>query len=468
MAGFLNCINCMIVIKCIKLITKEVNMRIDNWIKTIFDNLYDGILIIDTNEVVKYVNPAYTRITKVLYDEIVGNKLRDIRPGARLQNVLTTKKPIVGALREEFGIQYSVNMSPIFDDSGLVGAISVVSTIDDIYKLYQDIDKYKIKVKSLENRISAIQKAKYTLNDIISIDDSSIKVKNTIKKIANKDITVLIYGESGTGKELYANAIHNESNRVDGPFIAVNCASFQGNLLDSELFGYEEGSFTGAKREGKMGLFEAANKGTIFLDEISEMDFEVQAKLLRTLQEGTIRRVGSVKETAIDVRVIAATNKNLEEMVKSGQFRHDLFYRISVFPLTIPPLRERKDDIFPFVYDFIYSYKNSLKKDIILSKEAEHALYNYDWPGNIRELKNSLEFAINMMEDNIIEYNHLPARIQANKKEYADYKLSDKIREIEKQEIIKRVNLYGDSIEGKRKAADSLGISLATLYNKLK
>lgn len=443
-------------------------MRIDNWIKTIFDNLYDGILIIDTNEVVKYVNPAYTRITKVLYDEIVGNKLRDIRPGARLQNVLTTKKPIVGALREEFGIQYSVNMSPIFDDSGLVGAISVVSTIDDIYKLYQDIDKYKIKVKSLENRISAIQKAKYTLNDIISIDDSSIKVKNTIKKIANKDITVLIYGESGTGKELYANAIHNESNRVDGPFIAVNCASFQGNLLDSELFGYEEGSFTGAKREGKMGLFEAANKGTIFLDEISEMDFEVQAKLLRTLQEGTIRRVGSVKETAIDVRVIAATNKNLEEMVKSGQFRHDLFYRISVFPLTIPPLRERKDDIFPFVYDFIYSYKNSLKKDIILSKEAEHALYNYDWPGNIRELKNSLEFAINMMEDNIIEYNHLPARIQANKKEYADYKLSDKIREIEKQEIIKRVNLYGDSIEGKRKAADSLGISLATLYNKLK
>lgn len=455
-------------IKYNKMITKEVKMRIDNWIKAIFDNLYDGILIIDTNEIVKYINPAYTRITKVAYDEIVGNKLRDIRPGARLQNVLTSKKPIVGALREEFGIHYSVNMSPIFDDSRLVGAISVVSTIDDIYKLYQDIDKYKLKVKSLENRISAIQKAKYTLNDIISIDDSSVKVKNTIKKIANKDITVLIYGESGTGKELYANAIHNESNRADGPFIAVNCASFQGNLLDSELFGYEEGSFTGAKKEGKMGLFEAANKGTIFLDEISEMDFEVQAKLLRTLQEGIIRRVGSVKETAIDVRIIAATNKNLEEMVKNGNFRNDLYYRISVFPLTIPPLRERKDDIFPFVYDFIYSYKNSLKKDIMISKKAETALYNYDWPGNIRELKNTLEFAINMMEDNIIEYNHLPARIQANKKEFVDYKLSDKIREVERQEIIKRINLYGDSIEGKRKAADSLGISLATLYNKLK
>jgi transcriptional regulator with PAS, ATPase and Fis domain len=443
-------------------------MRIDNWIKTIFDNLYDGILIIDTNEIVKYVNPAYTRITKVTYDKIVGNRLRDIRPGARLQNVLTTKKPIVGVLREEFGIQYSVNMSPIFDDSGLVGAISVVSTIDDIYKLYQDIDKYKSKVKSLENRISAIQKAKYTLNDIISEDISSIELKNTIKKIAYKDITVLIFGESGTGKELYANAIHNESYRSDGPFIAVNCASFQGSLLDSELFGYEEGSFTGAKKEGKMGLFEAANKGTIFLDEISEMDFEVQAKLLRTLQEGTIRKIGSVKETAIDVRVITATNKNLEEMVVNGSFRNDLYYRISVFPLIIPPLRERKDDIFPLVYTFLNSYKNSLKKDIILSKEAESALYNYNWPGNIRELRNSIEFAINMMEDNEIKLKHLPVRIQADKKEYVSYKLADKIREVEKQEILKRINLFGDNIEGKRKAANSLGISLATLYNKVK
>lgn len=443
-------------------------MRIDGWIKMIFDSLYDGILIIDTNETVIYVNPAYTKITKVTYDEIVGYKLRNIRPGARLQNVLIDKNPIVGSLREEFGIGYSVNMSPIFENSELIGAISVLSNIDDIYKLYQDVDKYIIKVKSLENRINAIQKAKYTLNDIIAEDVSSIKVKNTLKRIANKDITVLIFGESGTGKELYANAIHNESNRADGPFIAVNCASFQGNLLDSELFGYEERSFTGAKKEGKMGLFEAANKGTIFLDEISEMDLEVQARLLRTLQEGTIRKVGSVKETAIDVRVIAATNKDLEKMVKDGSFRNDLYYRISVFPLVIPPLRERKDDILHLAYDFIDSYKNNLKKDIILSKDAELALYNYDWPGNIRELRNSLEFAINMMDGNEIKYEHLPVRIQAERKEYANYKLAEKIQEVEKQEILKRIDLYGDNIEGKRKAASSLGISLATLYNKLK
>ena len=446
-------------------------MRINSWIKTFFDNLYDGILIIDTDEIVKYINPAYTRITKVAYDEIVGKKLREARPGARLPNVLTTKKPIVGVLREESGIEYSVNMSPIFEESDLIGAISVVSNIDDIYRLYRDIDKYKSKVKSLENRISAIQKAKYTLDDIISVDLSSVEVKNTIKKISQKDITVLIFGESGTGKELYANAIHNESNRADGPFIAVNCASFQGSLLDSELFGYEEGSFTGAKREGKMGLFEAANKGTIFLDEISEMDLEVQAKLLRTLQEGTIRRIGSVKETAIDVRVIAATNKNLEDMVRDGMFRHDLFYRIAVFPLMIPPLRERKDDILPLAYNYIESFKNSLKKDIILSSEAELMLFNYNWPGNIRELKNSIEFGINMMEDNEIKYNHLPVRVQVQnsvKNAQVVQKLSDKVKETEKNEIINAIKIFGEDIEGKKRAAKALGISLATLYNKIK
>ncbi len=215
----------------------------------------------------------------------MGKRLRDVRPGARLHNVLKDKKQIVGAIREEFGIQYSVNMSPIFEDSEIIGAVSVVSTLEDIYKLYQEIDKYKTKVKTLENKINAIQKAKYNLSSIISQDINSLQIKSTIKKIAKKDITVLIYGESGTGKELYAQAIHNESNRSDGPFIAVNCASFQGSLLDSELFGYDEGSFTGAKREGKMGLFEAAKNGTIFLDEISEMDMEVQTRLLRNVQK---------------------------------------------------------------------------------------------------------------------------------------------------------------------------------------
>ncbi len=445
-------------------------MEIDSWIRIFFDSLYDGILIIDKFEIVKYVNIAYTRITNVNYDEIVNKRLRDIRPGARLQNVLVNKLPIVGALREEDGIEYTVNMSPIIVNSEVIGAISIVSTIDDAYNLYKAIDKYKIKVKNLENRIKVIQRAKYNLDDIISVDIKSQEIKNIIKKISKKNTTILVYGESGTGKELYANAIHNESTRCDGPFIAVNCSSFQGSLLESELFGYDEGSFTGAKKEGKMGLFEAANNGTIFLDEVSEMDVDVQAKLLRTLQEGTIRRVGSIKETSINVRVIAATNKNLEDLVSQGKFRLDLYYRISVFPLNIPPLRDRRGDIVPLINHFLKLHKNDLKKDIILNKDAEIILYNYDWPGNIREAKNTLEFAVNMMEENEIKDVHLPIRIQNSSMntEVVLSKLSERVHEFEKNEINRVIKLFGNNIYGKKKAAEALGISLATLYNKIK
>jgi len=445
-------------------------MIINNWIKDIFDSLYDGILIMDKNEIVKYVNQSYTRITNVKYDDIVNKRLKDVRPGSRLQNVLEIKKPIVGALREENGIEYTVNMSPVFENSELVGAISVVSNIDDVYKLYKTIDKYEMKVKNLQNLMNAIQKAKYTIKDIIAEDIVSLEINQTLTKIAQKNTTILIYGESGTGKELYAQAIHSSSNRSNGPFIAVNCASFSGNLLDSELFGYEEGSFTGAKREGKMGLFEAANKGTIFLDEISEMDYDVQAKLLRVLQEGTIRRMGSVKETNIDVRIIAATNKNLEDLINKGKFRHDLYYRISVFPLNIPPLRKRKGDILPIVNYFLEPHRNDLMKDIVLEKEAELTLINYDWPGNIRELKNAIEFAVNMMDGNEIKSYNLPTRMQKvlNNSEIKLKKLSEIVEEAEKKEIRNALKLFGNDINGKKKAAKALGISLATLYNKLK
>jgi transcriptional regulator with PAS, ATPase and Fis domain len=442
--------------------------------KLILDSLHDGVLIIDKDAIVRYVNPAYTRITNVLFDEIVGKPLKNSRPGARLPNVLTSGENILRAMRMENGVEYIVNMSPIFNNhSEIIGGISLVLDIKEVLELTHEVSIYKNEIKSLENRIKSMQKARYTFDDIVSQDESSIVVKKTAKRIALNDTSVLILGESGTGKELYAQAIHNHSNRKNGPFVAINCAAFNHNLLESELFGYQEGSFTGAKKEGKIGLFEAANSGTIFLDEISEMDFNLQSKLLRTLQEGTIRRIGGIKEMPLNVRLITASNRDLEEMIKNNEFREDLFYRIAVFPLNILPLRMRKNDILPLVKTFVQKEENRIRRRIDIEEKTWECLYFYDWPGNIRELKNAIEFAFNMMEDYCIDYKDLPLRVQsdylkANKDGVHINKLSETIKRIEVQEIKKAINIFGNTIEGKRAAAANLGISLATLYNKIK
>ena len=442
--------------------------------KLILDSLHDGVLIIDKDAIVKYVNPAYTRITSVLFDEIVGKPLKNARPGARLPNVLNSGENILRALRMEDGVEYIVNMSPIFDNNKeIIGGISLVLGIKEVLELTHEVSIYKNEIKSLENRIKSIQKARYTFDDIVSEDESSIAVKKMARRISLNDTSVLILGESGTGKELYAQAIHNHSNRKNGPFVAINCAAFNHSLLESELFGYQEGSFTGANKEGKVGLFEAANSGTIFLDEISEMEFNLQSKLLRTLQEGTIRRIGGIKEIPINVRLITASNRDLEDMIKKNEFREDLFYRIAVFPLNILPLRMRKNDIIPLVKEFVKKEENRLRRRIDIKEKTWECLYLYDWPGNIRELKNAIEFAFNMMEDYCIDYKDLPIRVQtdylkANKDDVYINKLSETIKRIEVQEIKKAISIFGDTIEGKRAAAANLGISLATLYNKIK
>lgn len=442
--------------------------------KLILDSLHDGVLIIDKDAIVRYVNPAYTRITSVLFDEIVGKPLKNARPGARLPNVLNSGENILRALRMEDGVEYIVNMSPIFNDNQeIIGGISLVLGIKEVLELTHEVSIYKSEIKSLENRIKSIQKARYTFDDIVSVDESSIAVKKMARRISLNDTSVLILGESGTGKELYAQAIHNHSNRKNGPFVAINCAAFNHNLLESELFGYQEGSFTGANKEGKIGLFEAANSGTIFLDEISEMDFNLQSKLLRTLQEGTIRRIGGIKEIPINVRLITASNRDLEDMIKKNEFREDLFYRIAVFPLNILPLRLRKNDIIPLAKEFVRKEENRIRRRIDIREKTWECLYLYDWPGNIRELKNAIEFAFNMMEDYCIDYKDLPLRVQsgylkANEGDVYINKLSETIKRIEVQEIKKAISIFGDTIEGKRAAAANLGISLATLYNKIK
>jgi transcriptional regulator with PAS, ATPase and Fis domain len=446
-------------------------VQINDWVKIILDSLYDGVLIIDKDSIVKYINASYTRITNVAYDEIVGRPLELTRPGSRLQEVIRTGKKQLSVRRKVGDVEYVVNMVPIMEGKEIIGGISILNQIDDVYKLAEELEKSTRLIKNLRDRVKKLGRAKYTFEDIVYRDEKSSETIRMASKIAEKGMNVLITGESGTGKELYAQSIHNASDRKRQPFIAVNCATLDSNLLESELFGYEEGSFTGAKKGGKIGLFEEANGGTLFLDEISEMDYRLQAKLLRTLQENVVRPVGGTNEIPIDVRVIAATNKELEIMIEENKFRRDLYYRIAVFTLNLYPLRERKDDILPLIQTYLDELHGRYKKKIEITDETVKLMLNYDWPGNVRELKNMIEYAAMMTDDNVIRKENLPKRIQEEgiRNNLIDIKTLDEVvKETELNEIKKALIKYGDTVEGKKKVAEALGISLASLYNKLK
>ncbi|WP_459482372.1 sigma-54 interaction domain-containing protein [Clostridium saccharoperbutylacetonicum] len=437
---------------------------------SIFDSLYDGVLIADKDNNVVYVNPAYTRITKVEAKDIIGRKIGDVRIGSRLPEVIKSGEKLLGIKRSVNSVEYFVNMVPVFENGEVVAGISILNEINDIYKLMEELNNSKQIIKDLKKKIKANDKAKYTFDSIIGEDAKTEELKNFGRKIAKKKVNILITGESGTGKELLAQAIHNGSDRRDEPFIAINCATFEANFLESELFGYEEGAFTGAKKGGKMGLFQKAEGGTIFLDEISEMEYNLQARLLRVLQENIIRPIGAINEIPIDVRIIAATNRNLENMIINKEFRADLYYRIAVFTIDTIPLRERKGDIEPLINYFLGESEQKFNKKVKLSEEAFNVLYNYKWEGNVRELKNIIEFGVMMTDEAVIRVEHLPKKLQIEgiKGSVINVRLlKDAIREFEEKEINKVIDIYGNTLEGKKNAAEALGISLASLYNKM-
>lgn len=309
-----------------------------------------------------------------------------------------------------------------------------------------------------------------TLDNIIGISKEIDSVKKQALMASKSTSTVLVRGESGTGKELFARAIHNHSDRCDNPFIAVNCAAIPDNLLESELFGYEEGAFTGAKKGGKLGKFELADNGTMFLDEIGDMSLHLQAKLLRVLQEKELNKIGSKSNKLIDVRIIAATNKDLENMIDKGTFREDLYYRLNVIPINLPSLRERREDIPLLIHFMIKEYARKLNKNVFnIDENAVNIMADYNWPGNIRELQNVIEYSVNMSLTSNISIDLIPNRIKNIETEEVVIK-DDNIRTLEaleKTEIIKALNKYKEYKKDKELAAKALGISRATLYRKL-
>lgn len=436
------------------------------------DAMREGITIIDTNGHIVFGNRAYREfLNKEAGGDIgpiEGYRLRDLRPGARLPDVLEAGKPILHLTRQEIKDFYFVNMYPIYQDGALIGGLSVVTFLEDAYQTKEELEAIEARSRQVLRRINKANGARYTFDDITAVSPATVQVKELAQKVAATDAAVLLESESGTGKELYAQAIHNASSRRDGVFVAINCASFNANMLESELFGYVEGAFTGAKRGGKMGLFEAAAGGTLFLDEISEMDLGLQAKLLRALQERRIRPVGGVKEIDVDVRVIAACNADLPQYVREGKFRKDLYYRLNTFPLHIPPLRERREDISPLANSILNQLSHKLRRPFSLTVEAAQRLREHDWPGNVRELRNVLEFSAYLTPSGIITADSLPGDLSQPKGEDTQgLTLAQRTRAFEKQVIQEALARNGSTLEGKKKTAKELGISLASLYNKL-
>lgn len=438
-------------------------------LKTVLEIAYDGIIVIDTEGYIKVMSIAYKKFLGIKNnDNVIGKHVADVIENTRLHLVAKTGVSEVGDLQEINGNYIIVSRIPVFKDgkiSSVVGKI-IFRNINDLEDLHTKINKMELKLENYKDEFSNINKAKYNFE---SIKGDSTRINNTKKmaiKAAHTDSNILIIGESGTGKELFAHSIHTKSQRRSRPFIKVNCAAIPNELLESELFGYEEGAFTGAKKTGKMGKFEVADGGTIFLDEIGDMPLHMQAKLLRVLQEKEIEKLGSNKTKEVDIRIIAATNKNLEEMVKNKQFRMDLYYRLNVVTVIIPPLRERKGDIKILIESFIEKYRlKYLKRINGISKEATQKLLNYEWPGNIRELENIIERAINLLDtEEEIKLKHLPSKITKKINIEETKCLKELMDEAEKKVLYEYLEATGNN---KSKTAKLLGISRTALYEKM-
>ena len=439
--------------------------------RCVLNSLREGITIIDTEGRLVFGNRAYCEfLNKEAGGDIgpvEGYMLRDLRPGARLPEVLQSGKPILHVTRKEIEDFYFTNMYPIYRDEELVGGISVVTFIEDAYQARDELDTIEARNRQVLRSISKANGAHYTFDDIVAVSDNVRAVKALAQKAAPTDAPVLLAAESGTGKELYAQAIHNASSRSHEVFVAINCANFNANTLESELFGYVEGAFTGAKKGGKIGLFEAASGGTLFLDEVSEMDMGLQAKLLRAIQEGKIRPVGGVKEINVDVRIICASNADLNAYIEEKKFRRDLYYRLSTFLIRIPPLRERQEDIPALAESILSDLSRKIKRSVRIAPEALEALVSHSWLGNVRELRNVLEFSAYLSENGVIVRESLPEHLARPVEEQPALTLSQRVRDFERSEIQKLLLKNGNDLNGKKQTARQLGISLATLYNKL-
>lgn len=414
--------------------------------ETVINFIAEGVIAVDSTGAVISINFAAEKMLYVKANDVLGFHINEVLPGTPVTEVLRNG---AGFIDREISIwhngrhhHYLFSAKPMTVDGMVQGVVVSFRSVG--------LERYQ-----------AVSPIRSVLDDIQGNSKLILAAKAEVRKAARSMATVLIMGESGTGKEIFARAIHFESDRAAQPFIAVNCAAIPENLLESELFGYDEGSFTGARKGGKPGKFELANGGTLFLDEIGDMPLALQVKLLRVLQDKIIDRLGATKRIPLDIRIIAATNRDLDAMVHQGRFREDLYYRLSVFPIILPPLRDRKSDIPELAALFCKKHTLFYGKGMAsISPAAEKLMFNYPWPGNIRELENAMERAIIRMSGTVIQAEDLPAKIAFYTHPGAAIGEAEAIRDA--------LDQFGHSVEGKKQAAASLGMGIATLYRKIR
>lgn len=429
---------------------------------------YDGVVITDEKSNITYISNRYCEFLGVSRSKCLDKPVNEIIENTRIPKVISSKKAEFAKLHKLKDKIMVATRIPIIKDDEVTGAIGYVNFKDvyDFHSLYDKISKMEKELEICKGKLNENNKTSYTLDEIIGESNGINLTKEIANKAATTKSNVLLIGESGTGKELFAHAIHDLSERSKYPFVKVNCAAIPRELLESELFGYDKGAFTGANKEGKIGKFELANKGTIFLDEIGDMPLYMQVKLLRVIQEKEVERVGGTKPIRLDVRIIAATNKELGTMVKEHNFRKDLYYRLNVMTINIPPLRERKEDISILARFFIEKLSSDLNKKIRgVNKDVWKLLQEYSWPGNVRELQNIIERALNLVDDfEVLGKEHFP-------KELIGYKLNGNIKSLELTIQEAEKNAVKEALiickGNKTKVAKLLKISRVTLYEKI-
>ncbi|MED1054922.1 sigma-54 interaction domain-containing protein [Bacillus mycoides] len=434
-------------------------------LQDVFEYAFDEIFVTDDKGIVVRVNSMCERHYQLSAKELVGKHVKELQkegifyPSATLE-VIEKKRPVELVQTTKSGEYLHVRTRPVFDDEGNLRR--VISYSRDLTELYQ----LRQKVEEMDNQLKTYKKElreTYEHEGFIFKSIAMQKIIETIKKVSVVDSTVLVLGETGVGKSRLVRHLHEVSHRKNESFYEINCAALPTNLIESELFGYSGGSFTGANREGKKGLLESAHKGTLFLDEIGEMPLEIQAKLLQVLQEKTFRPIGGRELKKVDVRIVAATNRDLSTMVKQGTFRKDLYYRLNVIPISIPPLRERTEDILPLIYHYLQHFNKKYGRDVKLAPSTLQMFVGYPWEGNNREIENVIERIV-ITADDFVMVEDLPLSMQEATVEQSGQSLYRMLEEVERNIILKAYKTYGSSY----KVAEFLQISQSAATRKIK